>query len=247
MSPTAQGQAAEAAAARYAHGHDSALRAEVVEQYQWLVVYVARRMQRRSQPLADLIQVCNVGLLEALDRYDPARQVTFGHWAGKTMEGVVRHHYRGAWGLRVTRSVQELNLRVAGAVETLSAELQRTPTTAEVADRTHASNAEVVEAVDAGVNFWPLSLTYDEMGACERMARTSDDLDSVDTRVDLDALLDQLPADQRRLLTLRYIDGHTQAEAAAILGIKQVAVSRSEHSALRCLRSHRPTDDETLA
>lgn len=221
----------ERLAVEYAATRDPALKAPIVEAWEWLAVVIARQMQRRREPLEDLIQVANVGLLEALDRYDPAHGVTFRSWAETTIRGGIRHHYRASWHLHTSRSVQELNMRVARAVETLTAELHRTPTVADIAAHTSASVDEVLEALDAGANFWPLPLTAD-------MDRADDNLDTVDERLDLDALLARLPPAKRRLLTLRYIDGHTQTEVAAILGVGQFQVSRMESAALAHLRSY---------
>lgn len=222
-------------------GEDSgrivALRAEVVDAWQWLAVVIARQMQRRREPLDDLIQVANVGLLEALDRYDPTRGVTFRRWAETTIQGGIRHHYRAAWHLHVARPVQELNLRIAGAVETLTAELHRTPTVADIAAHTSASVDEVLEALDAGANFWPLSLTA-KMASAAELARTDDNLDTIDERLDVEALLARLPPAKRRLLGLRYIDGRTRTEVAALLGISQLDVHFAERAALAHLRSY---------
>jgi RNA polymerase sigma-B factor len=224
----------------YAATRDPALKAHLVEAHQWLVVLCARRMQRRREPIEDLIQVCNVGLLEALDRFDPAYGVTFRTYATATLNGVLRHHYRTTWRLRIPRRVQELHLRVSRAIETLSGQLQRSPTMAEVAALIGVHVDEVIEAVDAGANFWPLSLSYGgDGGAINAVDLVHvDDVEAVEQRLDVLALLSRLPDMKRRVMYMRFFEDRTQSEIAEVLGLSQVSVSRLMRSAVLQLRSY---------
>jgi RNA polymerase sigma-B factor len=225
----------------YAATRDPALKARLVEAHQWLVVLCARRMQRRREPLEDLIQVCNVGLLEALERFDPTYGVTFRTYASATLNGVLRHHYRTTWRLRIPRRVQELHLRVSRAIETLSGDLQRSPTMPEVAAFTGATVDEVIEAIDAGANFWPLSLSYGDDGSTNsaiELVHDRDNVETVDQRLDVLALLARLPDMKRKILYMRFFEDRTQGEIAEILGLSQVSVSRTMRSAVLQLRSY---------
>jgi RNA polymerase sigma-B factor len=224
----------------YATTRDPALKARLVESHQWLVILCARRMQRRRESIEDLIQVCNVGLLEALDRFDPIYGVTFRTYASATLNGVLRHHYRTTWRLRIPRRVQELHLRVSRAIETLSGELQRSPTMAEVATFTGARVDEVIEAIDAGANFWPLSLSYgdDDGGNAVDLVQDRDNVEAVEQRLDVLALLSRLPDMKRRVMYMRFFEDRTQSEIAEVLNLSQVSVSRMMRSAVLQLRSY---------
>lgn len=213
------------------------MRDAAVAAWRWLAEASAHQMHRRFEPIDDLVQVCMVGLLEALERYDPARGASFRTYASRTIAGVLRHHYRAAWRLRVPRPVQELHLRLAGTIEALTAELARSPTADEVAARSGASVDEVIESLDAGVNFRPLSLSYDEMGRAVELARP-DSVDAVVQRADIVALLARLPVKARKVLYLRFVEERSQTDVAGRLDMTQVQVSRVERAALARLRAY---------
>ena len=218
----------------YASTRDPQLRVEIVEAHQWLVALCAHQLRRRREALDDLMQVANVGLLQAIDRFDPSFGVTFRTFASATIGGVLRRHYRTVWRLRVPRRVQELHVSVGYAIEFLTAELQRSPNIAEVAARVGASEEEVLEALDAGANLLPRSLDYGE----EQPAVAIDDaaLDAAERRIDVRDLLGTLQPLPRRVLCLRFFDGLTQTEIAEELGTSQVQVSRILRSTLVNLR-----------
>lgn len=230
----------EQAAARYATSRDPAVKAEVVSAFQWLTVTSARRMRRGTEPVEDLIQVCNVGLLEALERYDPTMG-TFRRFASATIDGELRHHYRSGWRLRVPRSVQELYLRVRSAVEVLTGELHRSPTMWEISQHTGASIDEVLEAVDAGSNFRPVSLTLTDWERADGLSCV-DDVESVDRRVDVRAAVAGLPGLEGRVLALRFFEGRSRGEVASVLGVPVWRVSSVERAGLCRLRAWETPD-----
>lgn len=223
----------------YAAQRDARLRVEIIEAYQWLAVLCAQQMRRRAEPLEDLVQVANVGLLEALERFDPSFGVTFRTFASATVTGVLRRHYRNAWRLRVPRGLQELHLSVSRAIESLTVDLRRSPTVREVAAHIGVSEESVVEAIGAGSNFWPLSLTYSVDG--EPLNGTPlthhDDLERVESTIDVKSLLDSLPERERTVLHMSYFENRTQLEIANHLGLSQVHVSRIMRAALVSLRT----------
>src|SRR5262245_48903919 len=106
MSP--QRDEVERLCAEYAWSPDEQLKARIVAEHQWLVAVCARQMQRRKEPMEDLLQVANIGLLQALERFDPSLGVTFRTFASATVLGVLRRHYRTTWRMWVPRHVQEL-------------------------------------------------------------------------------------------------------------------------------------------
>jgi RNA polymerase sigma-B factor len=224
----------------YARSRDPELRVKLVEAHQWLVVLSARQMQRRQEPLEDLIQVANVGLLQALDRFDPTFGVTFRTFASATLAGVLRHHYRNTWRLRIPRRVQELQVHVSRAMESLSGELQRSPTIAEVAVVVGASAEDVIEAIDAGANFWPLSLSHHDQTGTHgpiEVVHDHDDVEEVERKLDVRALLAKLPDRERQILYMSYFEDKTQLEIGEALGLSQVHVSRIMRAALLQLRN----------
>lgn len=230
----------EALCVQYAHSRDGRLKDDIVEGHQWLVLVCARQMQRRREPIEDLIQVGNVGLLQALERFDPTFGVSFRTYAWATIQGVLRRHYRSTWRLKVPRRIQELHILVSRAIEELTSELQRSPSVADIALRVHATDEDVIEALDAGANFWPLSLAYstdnDGSRPPERML-AEDDQNHVEQRVEVRALLATLPERERRVLYMRYFQDRTQTEIGDALGLSQVHVSRIMRSALAQLRN----------
>jgi RNA polymerase sigma-B factor len=227
----------------YARSGDPALRAELVVAHQWLVMTCVRRMRRRREPIEDLVQVCNVGLLEALDRFDPSFGVTFRTYASATLYGVLRHHYRTTWRVRMPRAVQELHLRVRRAIDTLSGELQRSPTVAEVATLTGVSIHDVVQAIEAGANFWPVSLSDTGGGSDIDVVQSGDHLHAVEQRADVLALLARLPDVQRTVLYLRYFEERTQKQIGEIVGVSQATVSRIMRHALAEIRRYGDPSD----
>ena len=218
----------------YASTRDPELRVEIVEAHQWLAALCAQQLRRRGESLDDLMQVANVGLLQAVDRFDPSFGVTFRTFASATVAGVLRRHYRTVWRLRVPRRVQELHVSVGYAIELLTAELQRSPNVSEVAARVGACEEDVLEALDAGANLQPRSLDYGEEQPA--VAMDDDALDAAERRIDVKQLLGTLPPVPRQVLCLRYFHGLTQTEIAEELGTSQVQVSRILRSTLVKLR-----------
>src|SRR5438128_11445445 len=135
----------------FAETRDPTLRDELIEAHLGLAEYLARRFANRGEPLDDLVQVASVGLLKAVDRFDPERGLEFSTYATPTIVGELKRHFRDkGWAVRVPRRIQELHLRLGKVVSTLSQDLGRSPTIAEVAERAGASEEEVLEAMEAG-------------------------------------------------------------------------------------------------
>lgn len=233
---------------QYSQSRDVELRNQLVEAHQWLVLLTARQLQRRREPLDDLVQVANIGLIDALDRFDPSFGVTFRTFASATLKGVLRHHYRTTWRFKLPRRVQELHLSVSRSAELLSAELQRSPTITEVARLAHASEEDVIEAIEAGANFWPLSLSHATDVETEHDLVIIEDIgEGVERRVDVLQLLASLPDRERLILHLRYFEDLTQTEIGDRLGLSQVHVSRIMRAAVRQLRATTPGLDGDYA
>jgi RNA polymerase sigma-B factor len=202
---------------------------------------LSRRYRGRGEPPDDLEQVARLGLLKAVDRYDPERGAFTG-FAAVTIIGELRRHFRDrTWGLHVPRRMQELSMDVGRASSDLTGELYRSPTVAEIAERLRIGEDEVLDAIGTSAAYAPLSLNMP--ARADSNAEVGDlvgdpdvDLDAVDDRVTVGALLCRLPERERRILAMRFYGNRTQSEIAAEMGISQMHVSRLLTRALTWLR-----------
>jgi RNA polymerase sigma-B factor len=215
----------------YARHHDPALREQLVARHLGLAEYLARRFANRGEPLEDLVQVASLGLINAVDRFDPERGAEFSTYATHTIVGELKRHFRDkGWAIRAPRRMQELYLRLGKAVAALSQELGRSPTIAELASELRASEEEVLEALEAGQAYRSASLdaAVNEEGdaLAKRLGEEDQSLEEAESRAMLSPLLAQLPPRERLILELRFFEGLTQSEIAARLGISQMHVSR---------------------
>lgn len=206
-----------------------------------LATRLARRYRGRGEPMDDLEQVARVGLIKAIDRYDP-RQGQFTGFAAITILGELRRHFRDrTWDVRVPRRMQELSRRLGRADGELTAELRRSPTVAELAAHLEINPGEVLAAQESSAAYAAVSLHVRAAGATgaglvDRLAEVDPGLDRVEDRITIAELLYRLPARERRILALRFYGNRTQAEIAAELGMSQMHVSRLLSRALTWLR-----------
>ncbi len=228
----------------YATTRDPALRALIVERHLWLVHVCARQLRRRAEPLDDLLQVAQIGLLHAVDRFDPGFGVAFRTFASATILGELRRHYRGTWRVRVPRRLQELHLAVNAATDHLTGTFGRSPRVSEVARFLAISDDDVVEAIAAGRGYWPGSIdaAEDESDSASRLpADPMDHIGEADDRDQVCAVLNRLPERERRILVLKFYGERTQSEIGEELGLSQVHVSRLMRAALDTLRQELQT------
>jgi RNA polymerase sigma-B factor len=228
---------------------DPEIRTTLIESHLGLVEYLARRFAGRGEPLDDLIQVATIGLVKAVDRFDPGREVEFSTYATPTIVGELKRHFRDkGWAVRVPRRLQELNLRLGGIISQLSQQLQRSPTVAEIARAAEASEDEVLEALDSAHAYSLISLdaaTGEEgLSYHEQIGSVDEALEALEDRVSVGPLLRQLPPRERRMLHLRFFKGMTQSEIAEELGISQMHVSRLLAKTLATLRAGLDAEDE---
>jgi RNA polymerase sigma-B factor len=218
------------------------LRAEFTARCLPFAARVAWRYRGRGETLEDLEQVARLGLVKAVDRYDP-RRGSFTAYAVVTMSGEIKRHFRDrTWGVHVPRRVQDLSLEVGHAAAGLTGELSRTPTPAEVAERLRVPESAVLDALGSAAGYSPASLNAPvgrgdgavELG--ELLGGADAELESVDDRLTVADLLLRLPARERRILALRFYGNRTQVEIADELGISQMHVSRLISRALAWLR-----------
>jgi RNA polymerase sigma-B factor len=202
---------------------------------------MARRYKGRGEPLEDLEQVARLGLVKAIDRYDPERG-SFTAYAVITMSGEIKRHFRDkTWGVHVPRRVQDLSLEVSHASMLLTTALSRTPTVTELATHLDVPESAVRDAQESAAGYSPASLNAqvagDDTGEFGDLLGGPDrDLESVDDKLTVSHLLLRLPVRERRMLAMRFYGNRTQAEIAAELGISQMHVSRLLSRALGWLR-----------
>ncbi len=222
---------------------DPAVRDELVLEHVGLARALARRYAGRGELLDDLQQVATIGLLKAVDRFDPDRGLSFTTFAVPTISGEIKRHFRDrTWAIRVPRGLQEMTLRLSVAVSALSQELGRSPTVADLAERLEVDEEAVLEAMEASRAYNASSLdasTNDQRSEGrpdDARGHTNGQFEAVEHRMMVDLLLDSLSERDRTIVVLRFFENKTQSEIAEVVGMSQMHVSRLLARALETLR-----------
>ena len=212
---------------------DSRARAALIERFMPLARSLARRYHRSGEPLEDLVQVAAVALVKAIDRYDPARGYAFSSFAVPTIAGELKRYFRDhSWTVRPPRDLQEVTLRVETALTRLTQQLDRSPTTHELATAAGLDDEQVLEAMQArrgrsGVSLQsPQGEASDAMTLGDTIGADDPDLERAEQRAVLDDLLKTVPTRAREMVRLRFEEDMTQAEIGEIFGVSQMQVSR---------------------
>lgn len=221
-------------------------RNKIVEAHIGLAIHIAKSFESGSRRNDDLEQVAMVGLVKAVDRFDPSFGVPFAAFAGRTIEGEIKRHFRDAtWAIKVPRGAKELHLLVRRAGDQLTTKLGRSPTVAEVAEHLGIDRDEVLTGLSVGearaVGSLDPSRDGDEAPA-ERMAAAASidrGFGDIDDRETVVALLGKLPERERQIVELRFFEELSQSEIAERVGVSQMHVSRLLRSALENLRGTR--------
>jgi RNA polymerase sigma-B factor len=229
---------------RYQRHGDLHARDELVRRFLPLARRLARRYERASEPLDDLVQVASVGLVKAIDRFEAEQGSGFSSYAVPTILGELKRHFRDSgWALHVPRGLQERVLKVNEAVEHLSGELGRSPAPQQVAARLGLPVEDVLEAMEAGAAYdtvsldAPLRSNEDERATfADSIGETDERFELVEHSVTLGRALRAMPERERTILFLRFAEGLTQVEIAERIGISQMHVSRLIRRALERLR-----------
>ncbi len=224
----------------YAATGDQALRAELLASYDGFARSLALKFRHRES-VDDLVQVARIGLLHAIDRFDPALGRPFPLFARITILGELKRHLRDrTWALRVPRSLQEDYLNVMRAVDELTAERSDSPSMETLAARCGMSVERVVEALELRVTQRALSIDVPSGAGSEdpviELSQEDIGFRQLENRQLLASLLSRLPERDRRIIELRFIEELTQAEIAARVGVSQMCVSRVLARALGRLR-----------
>jgi RNA polymerase sigma-B factor len=215
-------------------------RDELVRLHMPLVEYLARKFQGRGEPLDDLIQVGSIGLLKAINGFDPTRGIEFSTYATPTVLGEIKRHFRDhGWAIKVPRRLQELGLSISKTVPAMSQELGRAPTIPEIAGRLNTSDEEVLSAIEASRAHTLVSLDAPADDGVDRLSRLGyedEALELFEAWSSVKELLKKLPQRERVVLHMRFVTGKTQTEIARELGISQMHVSRLLAKTLAFLR-----------
>jgi len=222
---------------------DRSVRNELIEEHRWVAIHCARRFAHRGEPLDDLVQVGQLGLLKAVERFDPSVGVSFASYAIPTVMGELRRHFRDrTWALKVPRRVKDLHVDLSNAVDFLAGEQGRPPTPDELAEHLGVRVDDVLEALEAGGAYRaaPLVAPSDDDDSAHRegLALRVDDelLAGADDRLMVRQLLATLPERERTIVELRFYGGLSQSEIAERVGVSQVHVSRLLRSSLAALQ-----------
>jgi RNA polymerase sigma-B factor len=219
------------------------LRRQAIEHAMPLARRLARRFRDRGEPGEDLTQVAMVGLVNAIDGFDPDRGCEFAGYATPTIVGELRRYFRDkGWRIRVPRRLQELRLRVNQASAELCQTRSATPTIADIATHLSVPEAEVAEAVEVGQLYQPLSLSGPggvdaELELHDPLGEDDPAIEVVEQRESVRPLLATLPERQRAILRMRFFGEMTQSQIADNLGISQMHVSRLLSQTLDSLRA----------
>lgn len=236
--------------ARYRTGHDPAVREELVERFLPLARSLANRYAGGPEPTEDLHQVASLGLVKAIEGFDPELGYTFASYAAPTILGEIKRHFRDRGRqVHLPRGLQERIAQIDTAADFLPTRLGKAPSAADVADHTGLELEEVLEAMEAASARRPYSLDA-------RIGPDDDAAVLVDTIGDLDPAyqtveygeaiaktIELLPERERLILNLRFVEDLTQSEIAQRVGISQMHVSRLLRRALDAVREQVPDQD----
>lgn len=242
--PSARADEDRALFRRYLSDRDPLSRDQLVERYMPLARRLARRYQRQDEPFDDLLQVACLGLVKAVDRYDPQRPVAFSSFAVPTILGELRRHFRDrTWAVHVPRDLQELALKVERAVGEHTSRTGEQPSIGHLAQQLGATQEAILEALDASGAYRATSLQTPRGDGDDPTATLGDTLgddergyDHAEDRATLDRLLRLVSERDREVLRMRFELDMTQAEIGERIGVSQMQVSRILRAALARLR-----------
>ena len=229
---------------RYQQEGNLHARRQLVERYLPLARSLARRYERHGESAEDLVQVASLGLVKAIDRFDPERGLRFSSYAVPTMLGELRRYFRDSgWALHVPRDMQERVLKVNAAMEQLAGELGRSPTPQQIADELELPVEDVLEAIAANAAWdtasldTPVRSTGDEgQTIAETVGETDGRFELIEGRASISRALKALPERERLILHLRFGEELTQREIGQRIGVSQMHVSRLIRQALERAR-----------
>ena len=226
---------------RYKQKGDTDARDQLIVNHLNLVRFLASKFKNRGESLEDLVQVGTIGLIKAIDRFEPDRGLEFTTYATPTIMGEIKRHFRDkGWSVRVPRRLQELSAKVNQVTDELTNQLQRSPSVEEIAEHLGTTVDEVLEAMESSSAYSSVPLegggaTEDEESpsVIDHYATEDADLAASDDRIVLEEAIADFSPRERDVIHMRFVDGLTQVEIAERLGVSQVQVSRLLRRTLR--------------
>ncbi len=223
------------------HHGDKSARDLLVQENIGLVWSIVRRFTGRGTDTEDLFQIGAMGLIKAIDKFDPAFQVRFSTYAVPMIAGEIKRFLRDDGMVKVSRTLKENSWKVKKVEDQYRQKTGREPTVGELAELTGLTPEEIVQAADFGVEVESIYKTIPQSDGSEvclldRLGSERQETEHVLDRVVLLQLLEELPETERKLIMMRYLQDKTQAEVARTLGVSQVQVSRLEKKILRQMR-----------
>lgn len=226
----------------YAETRDRKLRDELVEANLYIVDILTNKYVGKGIERDDLYQVASLGLIYAVDRFDPSKGFEFSSFATPTIMGELKRYFRDkGWVIRVPRRIQNLYRKINNAKKVLPQELQRTPTVSDIADYLGEDEETILETMEASKVYSPQSLDMkyqaqkgdNSLDLSDMIGEEDKNFDSVELKDLIEKSTKRLNDLEKQILELRYYDGKTQVEIAKKLSISQMTVSRLEKKILQ--------------
>ena len=234
---------------RFKEEGDEDARAQLIESHLNLVRFLASGYKNRGEPLDDLIQVGSIGLIKAIDRFDPSRGLEFTTFATPTITGEIKRHFRDkGWSVRVPRRLQELSKKVNTMTDQLTVELKRSPTVDEIAAALDVTVDDVLEAMESSGAYSSVPLEAggseeeDAPAVIDRYATEDKELESLDDRMVIEETIKSFSPREQEVIRMRFVENLTQVEIARRLGVSQVQVSRFLRRTLKKVRDRMDPD-----
>ena len=226
-----------------AHNGDETARTTLVEENVGLVWCIVKRFYGRGTDAEDLFQIGSIGLLKAIDKFDLTYDVRFSTYAVPMIAGEIRRFLRDDGMLKVSRSLKEIAYKAGQEKEKFIRKYNREPTIQELAQRVGVEKEEIIQAMEASVEVESLQKPVcqgdgKEVSLMDKLEKEERTEETIVDKLFLQALLEQLNGEERKLIYLRYFENKTQSQTGKMLGISQVQVSRLEKKILKTMRKH---------
>ncbi|MCK4401462.1 SigB/SigF/SigG family RNA polymerase sigma factor [bacterium] len=230
---------------KFSKTRDKQIREELILMHRELVAKLSRRFYNRGKSMESLVSVGTIGLINALDRYDPKEKAAFSTFATHYILGEIKRYFRDqGWMVQVPRSLKELNARIQKAIEKLSKELAHSPTISEISEELNVPVEKITEAMESGYAYQPISLNAQRKSDNDGQSFFLEDyigaedegLKTVLERLDIKEAISSLPPREKVIIDLFFYEDFSQTEIAARLRLSQMHVSRLLRQALSRLK-----------
>lgn len=230
----------------YSRTKDTEIREHLIQKYLYIAEILSKKYTNRGIEYEDIYQVACLGLIYAVDRYNPEKGFEFSSFATPTIIGEIKKYFRDkGWSIRVPRRIQELSKKVNNAKVLLSQKLQKTPTVKDIAEFLNCSEEEILESMEASKVYTPQSLDtpYESESEDKEMSLSSvigeDDKNmlNLENRDFLLKTIDKLNELEKTIIKDRYINGKTQSQIAKEIGMSQMTISRLEKKIIEKFRN----------